>query len=1013
MVAACGDGVSKDGGSSDKSTPPTVTVTIAPTSASVVTGTGSVTFSATVQNVSDTTVSWQVDGVAGGNQSEGTISANGVYSAPATLPVPPTITVTAVANADPTKTASATVSITQAPASQPSVPTGLAASLIATGSVVLTWNASTDPGGSIAGYDVYRNGVQIATVTGATTYVDATLTAATSYSYQVAAFDSATVPKVSALSPALVVTTLADTVAPTAPTGLAATAVATGSVTLSWNASTDLPTPGASGVGGYYVYRNGATIATVTTGTSYTDSPLSAATAYSYQVAAFDKATPPNVSALSPALVVTTLADTVAPTVPTGLSASGIQPCCATLHWNASSDLPNPGATGLGGYNIWRNGTLIATVTSGTSYSDTTLQAASTYGYQVAAFDKASPPNVSARSAAFNVTTATTLTLTPANAALTLLQTQQFSANAPIGTILTWSVDGTTGGSAALGIISTTGLYTPPATAGVHTISAVSTTNATVTGTAALAVTDLGSVATWHNDLARTGQNLQEYALTPATVASGSFGKRWSCPLDGTVYGQPLYVAGLSIGGSIHNVLYVVTMHDTVYAFDADSPACAILWKLSLISPSAGSGISTQTSIPGCNDVPGEYGITGTPVIDPTAQTLYLVAATTENGTNYQRLHALNLLTGAEQANSPAVIQATVPGTGDGGSTVVFDPFYEFQRPGLVLYNGGVVIGWASHCDSTAANYHGWMMAYDATSLAQTAVFNDTPNGVEGGIWMSGAAPAVDAAGNMFLSTGNGTFDDTSDTPPATAMAPNNDFGESFLNLDATTLALTDFYTPSLYQNWSSRDLDISSGGVTVLPDGIGPAAHPNVMVGADKQGHLWMIDRTNMSGYVAGMDNTVQFLSLPGAYLYAVHSGLAYWNGTIYASVGMGPLLALQLNAGLVPYSGQTAIAASQSTQTYNFPNPTPAISASPAGGAIVWALDNNTNGTDNGSTGIGPAILRAYDATNLATTLYSSAVLSADTCGNAAKFAIPVVANGHVYVAGTRVLTVYGLSP
>jgi hypothetical protein len=172
------------------------------------------------------------------------------------------------------------------------------------------------------------------------------------------------------------------------------------------------------------------------------------------------------------------------------------------------------------------------------------------------------------------------------------------------------------------------------------------------------------------------------------------------------------------------------------------------------------------------------------------------------------------------------------------------------------------------------------------------------------------------------------------------------------------------------------------------------------------------MIDRTNMSGYVAGMDNTVQFLSLPGAYLYAVHSGLAYWNGTIYASVGMGPLLALQLNAGLVPYSGQTAIAASQSTQTYNFPNPTPAISASPAGGAIVWALDNNTNGTDNGSTGIGPAILRAYDATNLATTLYSSAVLSADTCGNAAKFAIPVVANGHVYVAGTRVLTVYGLS-
>jgi hypothetical protein len=823
LLVDCGGGTNTgDVASSEKSTPPAVTVSITPTSANVVTGSGSVAFSAAVRNASESTVSWQVGGVAGGNHTIGTISASGVYSAPVNLPVPATVTVTAVASADPTKTASASVSITQGPASLPSVPSALAASNITTGSVTLTWRASTDPGSSVAGYDVYRNG---------------------------------------------------------------------------------------------------AIIATVTTGTSYTDSPLAASTAYSYQVAAFDKATPPDVSARSPAVVVTTL------------------------------------AVGVG--------------------------------------------------------TGTTLTLTPAHAALTLLQTQQFTTNAATGTILKWSVDGVAGGSSALGTISAAGLYTPPASAGVHTVSAVSSTNASLTGTAALAVTDLSSVATWHNDLARTGQNLHEYALTPATVASGSFGKRWSCALDGTVYAQPLYVAGVSIGGGIHNVLYVVTMHDTVYAFDADSADCSTFWKLSLISPSAGSGITTQPNIPGCADTSLEYGINGTPVIDPNSQTLYLVAATTENGTNVQRLHALNLVSGAEQADSPVMIQASVPGNGDGGITVSFNPQYENQRAGLVLAGGGVMIGWGSHCDSTVAPYHGWMMRYDATSLTQTAVYNDTPNGIMGGIWMSGAAPAVDSGGNMFLSTGNGTFDDTSGAPPATALAPNNDFGESFLNLDATTLVLTDFYTPSMYLDWSNRDLDISSGDVMVLPDTTGPASHPNVMVGADKQGHLWMIDRTNMTGYVPGMDNTVQYLTLPNADIYAIHSGLSYWNGSIYVSESMGPLLALQLTNGLVPSAGAVAIAASQSTETYTYPNPTPAISASPAGGAVVWVLDNNANGTDDGSTALGPAILRAYDATDLASTLYSSSTLSADTCGNAAKFAIPAVANGHAYIAGNGVLTVYGLAP
>ena len=462
-------------------------------------------------------------------------------------------------------------------------------------------------------------------------------------------------------------------------------------------------------------------------------------------------------------------------------------------------------------------------------------------------------------------------------------------------------------------------------------------------------------------------------------------------------------------------MLFVATMHDSIYAFDADNPGCVAYWHVSFISPSAGSGITTISSAAaGCNDIALEYGITGTPVIDPGSQTIYLVAATTENGTYVQRLHALNIATGAERT-TPALIASTLPGTGDGGTQVTFNALYQNQRPALVFTAGGVVIGWGSHCDNPAWPWHGWVMRYDAALLTQTAAFNDTPNGSAGGIWMSGGAPAVDSSGNMFLSTGNGSFDDSSSSVPA--LAPNNDFAESFLNLNSVTLALQDFYTPSANASWSAQDLDISSGGITVLPDGVGPPAHPNLLLGCDKQGHLWVIDRHNMSGFLPSADNTVQYLTLPLASEYAIHAVPAYWNGTVYVGVGNGPLMALQLSSGLIPAtattSPQVAVAASQSNETYAYPNPTPVISASPSGGAIVWALDNNANGTDDSSGAPGPAILRAYDATNLATTLYSSATLPADAAGIAAKFTLPVVANGHVYVVGTGALSVYGLAP
>ncbi len=587
-------------------------------------------------------------------------------------------------------------------------------------------------------------------------------------------------------------------------------------------------------------------------------------------------------------------------------------------------------------------------------------------------------------------------------------QSRQFTAAVPGGGPATWTVDGISGGNGTVGTISTTGLYAPPPTAGIHTVLATSVADPTKSGTAAVAVTDLGGIYTFHNDLPRTGQNLQEYALTAANVGSG-FGKRWSCAVDGDVYAQPLYVANLAIAGGTHNVLFVATQHDSLYAFDADDPGCATYWHVNFL----GAGV---TSIPagdygaGCNDIPTEIGITGTPVIGTTPQVLYVVAATKESGGYVQRLHALSLATGAEQANSPVAIQASVPI--NAGGSVTFSPLWQNQRAGLAFSGGGVFIAWSSHCDLNT--WHGWLIRYDATTLAPTAVFNSTPNGQEGGIWMSGGAPAVDPSGSLYVTTGNGSFDDSNNVLPP--LAPNNDFSMSFLKFDPTTLTVGDFYTPSNESLWSSEDWDISSSGITILPDGIGPTGHPNLLVGSDKQSHLWLIDRSAMGQFNKAADNTVQYLTLPNASDCGdacVYATPAYHNGTVYISYGYGPLLALPLANGLFNANAQAiAIPSSLSTELYEFPSPSPSISASPAGNALVWVLDNSLY-QGNANAPAGAAILRAYDAGNLGTTLYSSATLGADAAGNAVKFTVPVIANGHVYVGGREQVTVYGLAP
>lgn len=882
----------------------------------------------------------------------------------------------------------------------PTVPTGLSATNVTSTGLALSWTASTDlpnPGGSgVKGYFVYRNGnttTPIATVNSATLFTDTGLSPATTYTYQVAAFDNATPANVSAPSSALSVTTQS------------------GSGTTAWTGG-DVGTVGAAGSftqsgGTFTVKGSGADIWGTADEFQFVSAPLVGDGMITARVVS---QTNTNAWAKAGVMIRETLeagsayaAVEVTPaegtsyqarTVTNGSAVSTLGPFVTAPYWvrvvrTGSTFSGYTSADGVtwklvGNYTI----TMATQVYAGlvvSSHNDGVLS--------TVVFDNVSAPAANPNAVA----------VTPRNASLTLSQSQQFNVTAAGGGPFAWSVDGIAGGNATVGTISSTGLYVPPSSPGTHTVKVTSTVQSTNFATAAVAVTDLAGIYTYHLDLARTGLNAHEFALTPATARSPNFGKRWSCTLDGDIYAQPLYVANLAIGGGTHNVLFVVTMHDSVYAMDADNPGCVTYWHVSFL----GTGITTVSPTDvACDDVLGEYGVTGTPVIDPASRTIYLVSKTKENGVFVQRLHAMSIQTGAEQAGSPVVIQGSVPrGTG----TVTFNPQFENQRGGLVLSNGGLYITWASHCDHNT--YYGWVMRYDATSLSRTAVFNSTPDGSAGGIWMAGGAPAVDSTGSLFFSTGNGTFDDTTGlVPPA---APKNDFGESFLKLDPASLAVADFYTPSQEATWSNQDLDIASSGVLVLPDGAGPSAHPNVLIGSDKQGHLWMIDRTQMSRFSSTSDNVVQFLTVPtGCADECMFSSPALWNNTVYLGLGFGHVTALTLSGGLIPAgTGNVAAPSSQSVDKYGFPGPTPMISASPTGNGVVWVLDNRTNGT--GSTPVtGPAVLRAYDALDLSKTLYDSSAAS-DAAGNAIKFTVPMVANGHVYVGGRSVLTVYGLAP
>ena len=498
-------------------------------------------------------------------------------------------------------------------------------------------------------------------------------------------------------------------------------------------------------------------------------------------------------------------------------------------------------------------------------------------------------------------------------------------------------------------------------------------------------------IVTYHYDNQRTGQNLNEVTLTTANVNSTKFGKLGEFTVDGKVDAQPLYLSGLTIGGQKKNVLYVVTEHGSVYAFDADSisgTTSTSLWKTSTLR----SGETTSDNR-GCGQVSPEIGITATPVIDRTRNAIYVIAMSKDSSGNYfQRIHALDLTTGAELFGGPKTVSATFPGTGDNssGGNVVFDPKQYKERPGLLEISGTIYTTWASHCDIRP--YTSWVMAFDANTLAQTSVLNLVPNGSEGGLWMSGAAPAADSAGNIFFLVGNGTFETTL---TAQGFPSNKDCGNCFVKLSTGGgLALADYFTPQNTVAESNADQDLGSGGTLLLPDmkdASGTTRH--LTLGGGKDSTIYVADRDNMGKFNASSNQIYQSIAMSAT----MFSAPAYFNNTVYLAAVGDALKAFPITSAKL-----ASVPSSQSAHVFSYPGATPSVSANGTSNGIVWAIENSG------------AILFAYDATDLTKELYDSnqAANNRDHfSGN--KFITPMVVNGKVYVGTPNSVAVFGLLP
>ena len=530
------------------------------------------------------------------------------------------------------------------------------------------------------------------------------------------------------------------------------------------------------------------------------------------------------------------------------------------------------------------------------------------------------------------------------------------------------------------------------------------------------------NVTTQHNDIARTGSNTAETVLTPSNVNASNFGKVFYYVVDGYVYAQPLYVANVTMGagtpqaGTKHNVVFIATEHDSVYAFDADNNLGANgkpLWHITLLDSAHGAAAGA-TSVPSIDfnytDLVPEIGITSTPVIDPAANILYVVGKTKESGAYIYRLHALDITTGAEKPGSPVALTGSVPGNGSSSLNGVlqFNPKFQLQRTGLLLLNGIVYIGFAAQY-GTSPSWHGWIFGYGynaaTNTLKQTGLWSSSPNGNGASIWNSGGGLAADVPdathpfGRMFIPTGNGNYSAAipyDNTMNYSISILRLDLANGVPTMNSNGVQVGDLFTPFDEAKLNASDADQTSGGVVVLPDQPSGIKHPLVQAG--KSGRIYILDRDNMGGFNPSRTSDPQAQAgLPGQ-LFGLP---AYWNGHLYFWIGGDRLKSFSFGNGTIS-PGPT----STSTEIAGFPGATPSVSSNGANNGIVWSI--RSDAFDNS----GPSILYAHDALSLGNALYSSAQNAPrDTAGNAVKFATPTVANGKVYVGTQYEVSVYGL--
>ena len=602
------------------------------------------------------------------------------------------------------------------------------------------------------------------------------------------------------------------------------------------------------------------------------------------------------------------------------------------------------------------------------------------------------------------------VTLAPSNPTAPMIATQPVNQSVAVGLAATFSVMAT--GTAPLTYQwqknnanisgATSASYTtPPTVSGDNgaTFRVVVTNSAGIamSNSATLTVNPVSvstgtDVTTYHNDVARTGQNIAESKLTQANVNSTTFGLLRNLSVDGKVDAEPLYLSQLSLAGTAHNVVFIATEHDSVYAFDADTGAQ--LWRVSLL----GSGETTSDNR-GCGQVSPEIGITSTPVIDRSAGAhgiLYAVAMSKNGSTYFQRLHALDVTTGAELEGGPVAVQATYPGTGDNSSSgqVVFDPKQYKERAALLLLNGVIYTSWASHCDFSP--YTAWVMGYNQTTLSQTSVLNLTPNGHAGSIWQSGGGMAADPQGNIYLLMANGTFETTLDV---NGFPNQQDYGNGFVKLSTTggNLKVADYFDMSNTVSESGIDADLGSGGPMVLPDlNFGTAGILNLAVGAGKDGNIYVVNRNNMGKFSPTANNVYQELS--GALPSGVWGVPAYFNNTVYYCDQNSTLKSFSI------LNGKLSTAPGHTGASFTYPGVLPSVSANGASNGIVWVIENTAT-----------AVLHAYVASDLAQELFNSNQASAgrDHFGAGNKFITPMIADGKVFAATTNSVAVFGLLP